>query len=342
MRGGEGDVGHSPECSRRFNTSMALHCLGGDSALMEPKVSVVVPAFNRATTIGRSIDSVLNQTFDDFELIIVDDASTDDTIGVVAQYTDRRIRLLRHSANGGVSAARNTGLQTARGQYVAFLDSDDEWSPRKLAKQVNQLNSLGDNVGLVYTGALVKDHLGRSEYRAPRYRGDIYRQLLVDNVITGSASGVMVRRSICQKVGGFDETLPAREDVDYWLRIAQHSLVDYLPEALVTIHASDSADRISLSRSSLVEGRELFRKKHEEELKGAGLIGHYLVGSGRLYQVHLKDPVTARRLYLESTKEQPFCLTGYVYLLSTIMPSSACRAAIGIRRLINNIRLRSL
>ena len=101
-----------------------------------PVVSVIIPTYNRAHLIGRAIRSVLDQTYQDWELIVVDDASTDDIPGIVKGFTDGRVKYIRHDENKGAAAARNTGIQAARGAYIAFLDSDDEWLPEKLERQV--------------------------------------------------------------------------------------------------------------------------------------------------------------------------------------------------------------
>src|SRR5688500_9781977 len=120
-----------------------------------PIVSVVIPTYNRAHLIRRAIDSVVAQTFADWELIVVDDASKDDAEGVVRSYGDSRMRYVRHDVNKGASAARNTGLYAAHGEFVAFLDSDDEWLPEKLASQVElfRANPGGfASLGVVLTG----------------------------------------------------------------------------------------------------------------------------------------------------------------------------------------------
>jgi len=112
-----------------------------------PKVSVVVPAYNRERLILHALNSVLAQTFADFEILAVDDGSTDGTIQAIQSCTDPRIRCLRHEKNRGAAAARNTGIQAARGEYVAFLDSDDEWLPHKLERQTAALDACGAEIG---------------------------------------------------------------------------------------------------------------------------------------------------------------------------------------------------
>ena len=115
-----------------------------------PKVSVIIPTYNRAGLLPRAVNSVLSQTYDDYEIIIVDDCSTDNTRDVIAAFTDPRVLSIRHQTNRRQSASINTGISNARGEYIAFLDDDDEWLPAKLEKQVAILDSSSSNVGLVY------------------------------------------------------------------------------------------------------------------------------------------------------------------------------------------------
>ena len=112
-----------------------------------PKVSVIIPTYNRAHLVGRAIRSVLNQTYQDFEIIVVDDGSTDNTEEVVKSFNDPRIRYIRHEKNRGGSAACNTGIRAARGEYIAFQDSDDEWLPEKLEKQMQVFENTPTGVG---------------------------------------------------------------------------------------------------------------------------------------------------------------------------------------------------
>ena len=122
-----------------------------------PQVSVIIPTHNRSEFLGAAIGSVLSQTFQDFELIVVDDASTDTTAEVVASFNDERIKFIRHGMNKGGSVARNTGILNSTGDYIAFLDDDDEWLPAKLSKQIQVLLSSPPEVGCVYAGYLDVD-----------------------------------------------------------------------------------------------------------------------------------------------------------------------------------------
>ena len=125
-----------------------------------PTVSVIIPTYNHAHVLGRSIQSVLNQTFQDFELIIVDDGSTDDTESLVNRSSSNKIKYVRHQGNQGRSVTRNTGIQLAKGDYIAILDADDEWMPEKLEKQMKVIRTAPPEVGVVYTKFKQYDRFG--------------------------------------------------------------------------------------------------------------------------------------------------------------------------------------
>lgn len=186
---------------------------------MTPKVSVIMPCYNQARFVGEAIQSVLNQTYQDFELIVVDDGSTDGSHDIVAAIGDRRIRY-HYQSNQGLAAARNAALCLARGEFVAFLDADDLFLPEKLTLQVQALDNQPE-VGLVAGGYLFVDELGKplAERRPWCYRPhlDLSTWLRDCPVIVNA---VLVRREWLKHVGGFDPALRRVEDWDLWLRMA--------------------------------------------------------------------------------------------------------------------------
>ena len=208
-----------------------------------PHVSVIVPTHNRAAMLGRAVASVLNQTYSDLELLVVDDASMDETGAVVASFTDPRVRYHRHDSNRHASAARNTGIAHARGAYIAFLDDDDEWLPAKLAKQVPVLDAIGPNVGLVYCWMDYFEGDNLVIERHPTLRGDVFYDVL-DEQRLGNSSTLLLRREVVLRVGGFDESLPRGNDGDYIRRVCRDYQVEVVTEVLVKVHAGH-ADRIT-------------------------------------------------------------------------------------------------
>lgn len=188
-----------------------------------PLVSVVIPTYNRAHLLGRALQSVLLQTYLDYEIVVVDDGSTDHTLEVVKTFQDDRVRYLRFERHCGPSRARNVGIQAARGEWIAFLDSDDEWLPRKLELQMARLQGTQDlRVAAVYC---VCDELeGSTRRTVPSsgvlHEGDVFDHLL-RNRRPPTASAYIAKRSSLLGVGGFDEGFPSSHDIDLWLRFSR-------------------------------------------------------------------------------------------------------------------------
>lgn len=212
--------------------------------IRSPVVSVIIPAYNAASYLGKAIDSALAQDFDDFELIVVDDGSTDSSASVLQPYRGR-IRILRQ-ANGGMSSARNAGVREARGEFIAFLDADDWWLPQKLARQV-ELMVARPALGFASATARVEDPDGRllNLWDCGPSPGDPLRFLFASNRgIAGGTSALMVRRTLLEQIGGYDEGLGGFEDADLWMRLA--AITDYgcIPEPLlVVLRRSGSVSR---------------------------------------------------------------------------------------------------
>ncbi|MCX8117420.1 MAG: glycosyltransferase [Desulfobacterota bacterium] len=196
-----------------------------------PKVSVIIPTYNRWPMVREAIDSVLAQDFDDFELIVVDDGSSDGTSEALKEY-GRRIRVVGHVQNRGVSAARNTGLRHARGKYIAFLDSDDLWVKGKLKIQVAFLDE-NPHYPLCYTDEI---WIRRGKWVNPmkkhsKYSGWIFEKCLPLCIISPSAA--MMRKTLFSTVGLFDEALPVCEDYDFWLRVAARYPIFFIDKKLI-------------------------------------------------------------------------------------------------------------
>lgn len=194
-----------------------------------PKVSVIIPTYNRAIHIGRAVESIFTQTYQDFEIIIIDDGSTDNTKDVLFGYHDR-IKYI-YQTNKGVSSARNRGIKEARGEYLAFLDSDDIWLPTKLEKQIKLFHK-DPTIYLVYSYARYFDRDNNSDFIRPQHISKSFEDFLYAETVLPTSS-VMLRKEAIDKVGLFDEQLPSIEDYDLWLRISQKFKVDFISEILV-------------------------------------------------------------------------------------------------------------
>jgi O-antigen biosynthesis protein len=308
------------------------HNDSAENSKSQPLVTVIIPTYNRADLVKGAIESVLAQSYSQWELLVVDDASTDETSTILQGMSDERIRYIRHSQNRGGSAARNTGLAQAKGAYIAFLDSDDEWLPTKLEKQVAHFEHLPLNVGLVYTGALVVRDGGVQEEQRPVHRGSLFRQLLLDNVIVGSGSAVMIRSTVLENVPAFDEALPARQDLDFWVRVAQHYIIDFVDEVLLVIYASKQSDRITTNATKVLNGRVIFLRKFEQDMRELNVLHIYLYRLGQQYQRLLGDRVAARQWYREAIKVRPWALYGYGLYALSYLPLFVYQMFDGIKR----------
>ncbi len=266
----------------------------------KPLVTVIIPTFNRASIVGRAIRSVLGQTYPNWELFVVDDASTDDTEREVRSYSDKRITYLRHHQNRRVSAARNTGIRSAQGEYVSFLDDDDEWLPEKLEKEVEVFRNSDPEVGLVYTGKTVYDEHGRVlQVRMPTLSGWLYDAML-DQHFIGSPSRVTVKKQVLDRVAGFDETFVNCQDYDLWLRVAKLNKIAVVPYFLVKRYLL--SDQMSGSLRNICEGWEHILMKFRADMKPRTLAKHI----SRVAILLLNyDPRRARALAWEGFRLRP-------------------------------------
>lgn len=215
--------------------------MSADSEKNKPLVSIIIPTFNRAAWLGGAIDSVLDQTFGDFELLVIDDGSTDDTKEIVTSY-DNKVKYF-YQSNKGPSAARNLGIKQARANLLTFLDSDDRWLKDKLQVHVEMMMS-NPNVKICYTDEIWIRHGKRVNPKKThqKYSGWIYQQCLPLCII--SPSSVMISREVFEKVGLFDENLPVCEDYDLWLRISQIYPITFIDRPLI-IKNGGHADQLS-------------------------------------------------------------------------------------------------
>lgn len=203
-----------------------------EKAILQPSplVSVIIPTYNRAYCISESIDSVFNQEYGKLELIVVDDGSTDETQDLMAKYPNLTYRRLEK--NSGVSHARNSGIELAHGELICFLDSDDLWTKNKLKLQVDWMQTHPD-CKISYSDEIwIRNGVRVNPMNKHRkYSGDIYQQCLALCIV--SPSSAMLRSSLLQEVGGFDESLPVCEDYDLWLRIAHRYPFQFIDEKLI-------------------------------------------------------------------------------------------------------------
>ena len=215
------------------------------------KVSIILPTYNRADLVKKAIDSVLQQTYREFELIVVDDGSTDHTEQTVAAIEDDRIRYIKLEKNGGPSNARNAGIDAAAYNYIAFHDSDDCWKREKLQKQMNRLLESSPETGFVY-GCYEYNSLDgrkacfpRKELEKEKKTGFIYPQMLLENLI--GMPTILVKRECIEKIGKVNIHYASLEDYEWMLRLSRAYKAEYLDEILVDVYATKGSVNQNLS-----------------------------------------------------------------------------------------------
>ena len=229
-----------------------------------PAVSVIIPTYNRAHLLDRAIESVLDQTYQDFEIIVVDDASVDETEEVVISFADDRINYIRHQKNKGGSSARNTGIKAAKGEFIAFLDSDDEWLAEKPKKQIDKFKMSSKKVGVIYCGHCIVGEETQEVVDEVIFslRGNVFLNLL--KMCITPASSLVIRRYCFRKAGFFYEVLPSCQDCDMWIRLSRYYKFDLMPEVLVKHHLQGA--QISTDLSKKIRETEVFLKKYRVAL----------------------------------------------------------------------------
>ena len=234
-----------------------------------PLVSVVIPTRNRIDLLRRAIKSVVNQTFTDWEIIVVDDASIDKTESIMSEIKSGKIQYIRlHNKSGG-AVARNTGIKNSKCNLIAFLDDDDEWIPEKLQKQIDCFE-YDKQLGLCYTGrkTVRKGNLifgiGRNySFRYPPEENQ-FKAIMTDNFI-GITSSVMIPRTILEEINGFDELLPCLQDYDLYIRIIKKWNAAGINEPLVLYHFDGSIKHVSLTRKEIEYASGYIIKKYANE-----------------------------------------------------------------------------
>ncbi|MFH1666478.1 MAG: glycosyltransferase [Elusimicrobiota bacterium] len=249
----------------KANTDIMLDLCGVEQKRPAPLVSIIIPTHNRGHLITESIESVLSQTYRNFELLIVDDGSTDGTKESVSAINDPRLKYVRVEERKGPASSRNTGLRLARGKYIAFQDDDDYWRKDKLQKQVVALEKNPASFGLAYSGVW-RSKNGRKKYspagRNVKYTGNLYKRLLRGNFIT---IHVLVKRECFEKLGYFDENLPALEDWDMWLRMSGEYDFFYIDDPLTVCR--ETANSVNSNWRNTVNATKMIVKKYSGVLR---------------------------------------------------------------------------
>lgn len=291
--------------------------------MSSPEVSVVIPTYNRPRLLSRAIESVLNQTYTNFECIVVDDASPTDSSSVVTGFDDDRLKYFEHEINQGASAARNTGIGNAHGEYIAFLDDDDEWLPTKLEKQVELFSELDDEYAIVYCWMDYRrnsDAKVVKEYQ-PKHQGYIFPQML-DGQVIGSSSTLLVRKEIAEQTR-FDESLPRGNDGDFIRRICKDYKVNYVPKTLVNYFVDHENERITRDDKegtyNHINSLQVKFKKFDEELESYPDRASDIYGNIAYHYGVLGDWKLCIKNYWYSISTAPDSTKGYKWILRLII-----------------------
>ncbi len=282
-------------------------------------VSVIIPTHNRVNMLVRAVKSVLNQTFKNFELIIVDDASEEKeaTKKTIKELKDKRIRYYyktREPHNS--SSTRNEGIKLAKGEFIAFLDDDDEWLPKKLEKQLDFFKK-DPEIVLVYTRKyFIKDNkLTLKKDVNSNVFGRVSLRDLAFSEITPST--VMIRKRCISECGFFDENLDCAGDREFWIRISRCGRIGFSPEYLIKYHIHKSPNTSSNNKKKIIS-EKYFINKYFKVLKREGLLGVYTYRLGSLYFKD-KDFKKANSCFLRVIKLNPFFLRAYLYFFINIL-----------------------
>ncbi len=302
-----------------------------------PFFSVVIPTHNRAELLGEAIRSVLDQSFRDFELIVVDDHSTDHTRQVVGSFNDSRVTCVLNDRARGGAGARNAGIFRAEGEWVAFLDDDDLWLTEKLELQYGKIRQIDNDTGLIYTGH--EDYYGVGKQGGgsfiPEKEGWIADDLFCKNWI-GTFSSVSIRTRLLRLVGGLDERFASGQDHELYVRIAAVSKVAFLKERLVLFRIHDGG-RITDDMAAKLTARLLFREKYRHIIRGPR--SKHFVAS------RIMVPAAARKNWISIIKFLPWTAAGLfvapknVYWTVRTVFSVTCneKLKLFIRRLISHL-----
>ena len=288
-------------------------------------VSVVIPAFNRSAYIGRAVKSVVEQTYAELEVIVVDDCSTDNTVEVVSALadSDRRIALLRHDNNKGAQAARNTGIKAAKGAWIAFLDSDDEWLIDSLAARYKV--AMEQNVQVVHSECYVVRYpeTSRKLFGVPAISGTVLDKLL------GSPGpvfpGLLAKKTALEDIGYLDEEILSFQEWDTSIRLAEHFSFGFVPQPTFVYHCHGD-EAISKDRRREALGYERIVEKHKESVRARlgreGMARHYEV-IGSFYR-NAGEMRTARNFFLKALRHKPwgpFLLWRLKNVIVTFLPT---------------------
>ena len=298
-----------------------------------PQVSVIIPVHNGASTIGRALKSVFDQTFSDYEIVICDDGSTDDTLAVLAKYGDK-LRVVRQ-ANGGPSAARNAAVAASRGELLALIDRDDRWLPNKLELAVNAMRA-DAGAALLYSDMIVVNEAG-DEFRRSQIRPETAHAPTMDEMLARIwpivPSTVVMRRDAFDRAGGFCEQLLSAEDIHFSLLMREQGHFIYLPDRLVRFTYGQLFPKVlnrDIGEASMVD---LIRARYGQRADGLvkDFIRHRvrMIANAGVIEMSRGNMAGARQCFIRVLKYDPRHAKSYLRIARTFLPAPIRRALSG-------------
>jgi len=281
-----------------------------------PTVSVVIPTYKRRKKLVRAVNSVINQTYEDINIYVVNDDPTEDVSDVLPN--SNSINYIHHDENRGAPVARNNGIRASQSQYIAFLDDDDAWKPTKISKQMGRFEELDDSYGLVYTGRDIIQDGVLVDTDIPEEEGWIKDRLLLNNIIPSETP--VVRRECFDTVEMFDPTFESCQDIDLWIRLAEEYKIANVPESLAISYQGDEK-RISTNPERRYLGHKRLLEKHKKSFesnpnalaKKKRQIGVFSSKSGRSLE--------GVNYLLSSYRHNPYDWPILIYIIISLAPS---------------------
>jgi glycosyltransferase involved in cell wall biosynthesis len=307
--------------------------------MAKPTVSVVIPTRNRAQYIGEAIESVLAQTYSDYEIIVIDDGSADGTHEILSPYAKNNGVRYERQDPLGVSAARNHGVRLARGRFIAFLDSDDLFLPAKLEKQM-ALFAQDSELGFVHCNFSKFDGQGLDlgVRDTSRHQGSIYPKILREWSVLMAIPCMLVRKDVFENVGGFDEQMGWAEDMDLWRRIAKNYRVATVPEALVKVRVHSAST--TFGKAGAADGFKryldkafaedptlspMFRRRTSAKMYAK--LAQNLLGEGKGAQMR-----TVRGHSLKALASWPLQISAVLSIFASLLPAGVRRYLVNFSR----------
>lgn len=284
----------------------------------KPLTTVIIPTYNRGYVLKRAILSVISQTYQNIEILVVSDASSDTTEEIVKSITDSRIKYICHEKNRGLAATRNTGIKNSSGEYITFLDDDDEWAPEKISHQLEVFKNENYGIGLVFTNGyseyennfIIKDKAASGIVYNPKENSFFPLRVLIS-----PPSSWMLPRQVVDKIGFFDETMYNNwDDGDYLVRVSLNYPVYFLNEDLVIWHALQN--HVNMISANLIKGKEIFLNKNYATMeKDPGYLFRFYRTLGK--DTLKLDRLKARKYLFKALRMRPFDFSTIGKILKT-------------------------